>query len=85
MVQKTQTLEAKFPGTDSTVKLEIVSFKLLTPMGNELSANGNALTDEMKSKLSSLSRGSSLVFKDIKVKFPDGKIKDLSPVILKMD
>jgi|WetSurMetagenome_2_1015567.scaffolds.fasta_scaffold22960_2 hypothetical protein len=84
-VLKNQILETKFPDSDFTMNLEIVSFTMFTASGRELTAKGNALTDEMKSQLLLLTKGRALAFKDIKVRFPEGTIKDLNPIILKID
>jgi gliding motility-associated protein GldM len=48
-------------------------------------SNSNALTPKQKDLISKLSRGKNLFIKDIKCLAPDGRILDLSPIILKID
>ena len=50
----------------------------------ETSTSSN-LTQKQKELISRLTRGKNLIIKDIKALGPDGKVKELSPVILKID
>ena len=49
-----------------------------------LSTSSN-LTQKQKDLIGRLTRGKNLIIKDIKALGPDGKTKDLQPVILKID
>ena len=62
---------------------EIISFTMFN-ISNELRSAGSLLTMEMKKCLSDMRSGSKLMFLDIKAKSPDGKIKILPPIILKI-
>lgn len=82
------TLEAKLEDFLWDLKFEIESFTFAFSkdgFDREITSKGNKLTDEMKSILSDFKRGQLIIFKDIKALGPDGKIYDLSPVILKID
>jgi len=84
----TATLEAELKDFLWDLKFEIVSYTFAFSkdgLDREITSKGNKLTDEMKSALSDLKRGQSIIFKDIKAIGPDRKIYDLSPVILKID
>jgi hypothetical protein len=50
----------------------------------ESSTNSN-LTPKQKDLISRLTRGKNLIIKDIKALGPDGRAKELLPVILKID
>jgi hypothetical protein len=84
----TATLEAKLEDFLWDLKFEIESFTFAFSkdgFDNEITSKGNKLTDEMKSIISELKQGQSIIFKDIKAMGPDGKLYDLSPIILKVD
>jgi hypothetical protein len=51
----------------------------------EMVSENNKLTDKMKSVLSEFRKGDYIVFKDIKALGPDGRTRDLSPIILKIE
>jgi uncharacterized protein (TIGR02145 family) len=81
-------LEAELRDSDLDLKFEIMSFTLAYSkegFDREIYSNGKMFTDEMKSVVSELTRGKYLVLKDIKAIGPDNKIRDLSPIILKID
>jgi gliding motility-associated protein GldM len=85
---KNGRLEAKIIDFDWDIKFTIVSFTMLFKdgaMDKELFAKGNTLTEEMKSQISELTRGQSISFKDIKVLAPDGRIKELNPIIITIE
>jgi gliding motility-associated protein GldM len=73
---------------DFPIQYEITGFTLLyNDKGNSYeqpSATSN-LTAQQKDLISKLTKGKDLFFKDIKAKGPDGKIKDLLPIILKIE
>jgi len=82
------TLEAELKDFLWDLKFEIESFTFAFSKDGydrEFTSKGNTLTEEMKSLLSDFKRGQSIIFKDIKALGPDGKIYELSPVILKID
>ncbi len=51
---------------------------------DEPSTNSN-LTQKQKDLIQRLARGKNLIIKDIKALGPDGKVKDLLPIVLKID
>ena len=51
----------------------------------EIPSDGNKLTDKMKSLMAGYKRGQTIVFKAIKSIGPDGKIRDLNPIVLKIE
>lgn len=84
---KTEALEVKLIDFDWDLKFEILSFTFLISkdgFDREIVSKGNKLTDEMKSLISDLKRGQYFTFKDIKAIGPDGKLRDLNPLILKL-
>ena len=84
----TQSIEAELKDFDWDLKFQIVSFNLLISTGfgdTELSATGNKLTAEMRSQISGLKSGQKALFKDIKAIGPDGRIRDLGIIILKIE
>jgi gliding motility-associated protein GldM len=79
-----EALEVKLEDFVWNINYEIKSFNLLISeegSDTELSSKGNALTKEMKSLIISLKRGQNFYIKDIKATGPDGRLRDLSPVI----
>jgi uncharacterized protein (TIGR02145 family) len=81
-------LEAELKDFLWDLKFEIESFTFMISKDNgdtvTIPATGNKLTDEMISLMSDFKRGESVIFKDIKAKGPDGGIKELNPLILKI-
>jgi gliding motility-associated protein GldM len=70
------------------LKFVITEFTFLISKDNkdmEIKSKGNKLTDEMKSYLADFKRGQFIVFKDIKALGPDGRVKNLNPVMLKIE
>jgi gliding motility-associated protein GldM len=85
---KTEALEAKLIDFDWDLKFKIESFKFFISNDTEdieIQSDGGKLTDKMKSLMSGLKRGQTIVFKDIKSIAPDGKIFDLNPIVLKIE
>jgi hypothetical protein len=85
---KAGTLEAELKDFLWDLKFEIESFTFFFSSDGydkEITSKGNKLTDEMKSIISDLNPGQYIIFKDIKAIGPDGKLKDLNPLILKID
>ena len=58
---------------------------MIRVMTYEESSSNSNLTQKQKDLIGRLTRGKNLIFKDIKALGPDGKTKDLQPVILKID
>jgi hypothetical protein len=84
----TGTLEAELKDFLWDLKFDIESFTFAFSMDGfdrEITSKGNKLTDEMRSIISDLKPGQYIIFKDIKAIGPDGKLKDLNPLILKID
>ena len=85
---KVETLEARLPDFDWDINFKINSFSLLMSdeSGDRMEfAKDNLITERMKSLLTSLQRGQTIAFKDIKATGPDGRIVALNPIILKID
>ena len=83
-----QGVFAVMPDFDFDLRYQITGFSVIyNDKGNdyeETSSNSN-LTQKQKDLIGRLTRGKNLIFKDIKALGPDGKTKDLQPVILKID
>ena len=70
------------------LNFEIQSFTLAFSKDGydkEITSKTNTLTDEMKSIITDLKQGQHITFKDIKALGPDGRLRDLNPLILKID
>lgn len=88
IASKTEVLEAELKDFDWDLNFKIESFKLLSKKDNidmVLSSKGNKLTDSMRLIIADLKRGQYITIKDIKAIGPDGKSRDLLPIILKID
>jgi len=83
-----QGVFAILPDFDFDLQYQVTGFSVLySERGNdyeESSTNSN-LTPKQKELIGRLTRGKNLIIKDIKALGPDGKTKELSPVILKID
>jgi gliding motility-associated protein GldM len=85
IASKAEVLEAVLKDFDWDLNFNIESFKFLFSKDNvdyQFLSQGNKLTDEMKSLISGLKTGQMIIFRDIKARGPDGKIRDLNPIIL---
>jgi gliding motility-associated protein GldM len=85
---KVEALEARLPDFAWDINFKINSFSLLMSdeSGDRMEfAKDNRITERMKSLLTSLQRGQTIAFKDIKATGPDGRIVALNPIILKID
>jgi len=85
---ETYILEAVLKDPQPDIKFEIVSFKMgmrIDSTDVEVSSDGNKFTDEMRSMLAGLTRGKYIFIKDIKAIGPDNKVRDLNPIVLKID
>jgi gliding motility-associated protein GldM len=83
-----QGVFAILPDFDFDLQYQVTGFSVLySERGNdyeESSTNSN-LTPKQKELINRLTRGKNLIIKDIKAVGPDGKTKELSPIILKID
>jgi hypothetical protein len=76
---------ARIENWDQDLKYKIISFSLYIFKNNmEFSSSGNLLSDDMKTALRETQNGEKLLFEDIKVKCPDGTIRNISSVIIKV-
>jgi hypothetical protein len=79
---------AILPDFDFDLQYTVTGFSILfSDRGldyEEPSSNSN-LTAKQKDLINRLTRGKNLIIKDIKALGPDGKTKDLQPIILKID
>jgi hypothetical protein len=88
VVSKTEALEARLPDFAWDLKWTITGFSMLYSRDKsdiELVSASEKLTEKMKSSLSEFRIGDYIVFKDIKALGPDGRTRDLSPIILKIE
>jgi len=87
-VLKVEALEARLPDFAWDINFKINSFSLLMSdeSGDRMEfAKDNRITERMKSLLTSLQRGQTIAFKDIKATGPDGRTVALNPILLKID
>jgi gliding motility-associated protein GldM len=83
-----QGVFAILPDFDFDLQYQVTGFSVLySERGNdyEESSTTSNLTPKQKELIGRLTRGKNLIIKDIKALGPDGKTKELSPVILKID
>ena len=73
---------------DFDTKVDVVSFKMTVALGTdlqELNQNAGAtLTAQMKTLLGAVKVGNRIYFEDIKVKMPDGSVRKVPSIILKV-
>ena len=84
---KTEVLEVELKDFDWDLRFTVKSFILLCTNGKsdfEEISNGNRITDKMKSLIADCKVGQNIVFKDIKAIGPDGRSRNLNPVVLKL-
>jgi gliding motility-associated protein GldM len=83
-----QGVFAVMPDFDFDLRYQITGFSVIyNDKGNDYEefSNNSNLTQKQKDLIGRLTRGKNLIIKDIKALGPDGKTKDLQPVILKID
>jgi gliding motility-associated protein GldM len=83
-----QGVFAQMPDFDFDLRYNITGFTILFTDSRgtfEQKSNTSNLTPQQKDLINQLSRGKYLTIKDITALGPDGKTKELSPVILKID
>ena len=83
-----QGVFAVMPDFDFDLRYQITGFSVIyNDKGNDYEelSNTSNLTQKQKDLIGRLTRGKNLIIKDIKALGPDGKTKDLQPVILKID
>jgi gliding motility-associated protein GldM len=82
---KTNVLDVELKNFDWDLKFTVKSFVLLCTNGKmdfEETSDGNNVSVRMKSLISDCKPGQNIIFKDIKAIGPDGRSRDLNPVIL---
>ena len=82
---KTEMLEVELKDFLWDLKFVINSFTLTCSKDNldlEVLSNGNKLNDKMKSLISTCKAGQKIIFNDIKAIGPDGRPRDLNPIVL---
>jgi gliding motility-associated protein GldM len=87
-VLKVEALEAILPDFAWDINFKINSFSLLMSdeSGDRMEfARDNRITERMKSLLTSLQRGQTIAFTDIKATGPDGRTVALNPILLKIN
>lgn len=81
-------LKAEMENFDFDTKVDVVSFKMTVSMGGDLQElnqnSGATLTAQMKNLLNSVRVGNRIYFEDIKVKMPDGSVRKVPSIILKV-
>ena len=80
-------LKAEMENFDFDVKVQVASFKMTVSIGGDLKefvAKGNNLTGAMRKMLSAVRRGNRVYFEEIKVKMPDGSVRKVPSIILKV-
>lgn len=83
-----QGVFAVLPDFDFDLQYKVTGFTILfSDKGSDFeeSSNSSSLTPAQKNLINRLTRGKNLIIKDIKALGPDGRTRDLSPVILKID
>jgi gliding motility-associated protein GldM len=73
-------------GQDELVKanFEIISFNMVTDATGSASSSGSSLSSKQLSDIDKLEGGDNIMFKNIKAKGPDGKVRELPAVIVKL-
>jgi hypothetical protein len=85
---KTEVLDAELINFDWDLKFTVKSFRFLSSDGKydyEEVSNGNKLTDKMRSLITNCKTGQNIVFKDIVAIGPDGKNRNLNPVVIVLE
>lgn len=83
-----QGVFAILPDFDFDLQYTVTNFTILySDKGSDYEevSNNSLLTTKQKDLVGRLTRGKNLIIKDIKALGPDGKTKELSPIILKID
>jgi gliding motility-associated protein GldM len=83
-----QGVFAVLPDFDFDLQYNVTNFTILYSdkgADYEETSNSSLLTSKQKELIGRLTRGKNLIIKDIKALGPDGRTKELSPVILKID
>ena len=83
-----QGVFATLPDFDFQLVYNVTGFTVLfSDRGEDFEekSTGSSLTAKQKDLISRLTRGKNLFIKDIRATGPDGRVKDLPPIILKID
>jgi hypothetical protein len=78
---------AEMENFDFDVKVTVQSFDISANIGGFLStksSNSNKVTPEQKAMLQTVKPGSRVYIENIKVKMPDGSVRDIAPINLKV-
>jgi hypothetical protein len=84
---KTEVLNAELINFDWDLKFTIKSFIFLCSDGKfdyEEKSNDNKMTEKMRSLISDRKSGQNIIFKDIVSIGPDGRTRNLDPIILRL-
>jgi hypothetical protein len=85
---KTEALDAELINFDWDLKFTIKSFTFFCSDGKydyEEVSNGNKLTDKMRSLISNCRKGQNIAFKNIISIGPDGRTRNLNPIVLRLE
>ncbi len=83
-----QGVFAIMPDFDFDLRYQVTGFTVLyNDKGNDYEepSSSSNLTPKQKDLINRLTRGKNLIIKDIRALGPDGKTKDLQPILLKID
>jgi len=83
-----QGVFAIMPDFDFDLTYTVTGFSILySDRGNDYEepSTSSNLTARQRDLIGRLTRGNNLIIKDIKARGPDGSIRDLAPIILKID
>jgi hypothetical protein len=87
-VSGTEFLKAEIRDFELDARFEIISFTYVMSTDTadvELKSDGNKFSPEMEAMLARLRRGQNFILKDIKAIGPDRKVRDLNPLIIKIE
>jgi len=80
-------LKAEMENFDFEARVVVVSFKMTVSMGGdlqEMNTKGATLSDQMRNLLGNVRTGNRIYFEDIKVRMPDGSVRKVPSIILKV-
>jgi len=79
---------AKLENFDFDLKFSVVSFSMSVAVGNAIftkESRSAYFTPEMINSINGLNRGQAVYFESIKAKGPDGTIRNLNPIVFKIE
>ncbi len=86
-LMKAEGVDVKISNFDFDLKFEVVSFYMSANIAGvitEVVSNSSQFTEGMKSMIQKLQPGAKVFVEQIKVKGPDGSIRNLTPILLKI-